>query len=287
MKRLQHFVLAAGIFGSMLLSSCSQYSVYGTYSFSMGSAKGSHFDVALVLSEYPSTDSAGAEAGRKAFSFDYANVSQDSGDSSSSEASSESEESTSSESSSAVSSETASSSSDSSSNSSGESTSSDSSSTSYTSSHTFVTDANGNLKEMHLTGDWTYYDPTQQSSSASSVAASSSEATSEATTSAETTSAAASSSATTTKSEGQRLDLNFFLLPEDSGTSELIVVPFDITKYFLEVSIVGKSANVVIPVSFNDAIDKFLEIVLEGKDPDSIKIHTVTITLTKEDKVKL
>jgi hypothetical protein len=275
MKRLQHLVLAAGIFGAMLLSSCSQYSIYGTYSFSMGSNKGTHFYVAMVLSDDPSTDSSGAEAGRKAFTFDYANVS------SSSSSSSSSEESGSSDESSATSSEVTSSSSESTSSADSSSTSS---TTSLTSSNTFVTDANGELKELHLTGDWAYYDESASSESSAS-AVSSSESSSVA-----ASSEATSSEATSTSKAahvGQRLDLNFFLLPEDTGEKELVVVPFSITKYFLDVSIDGKYANVIIPVSFNDALEKLLEIIIEGKDPESITIHTVTITLTKEDKVNL
>lgn len=275
MKRLQHLVLAAGIFGAMLLSSCSQYSIYGTYSFSMGSNKGTHFYVAMVLSDDPSTDSSGAEAGRKAFTFDYANVSSSSSSSSSSEESSSSDES------SATSSEVTSSSSESTSSADSSSTSS---TTSLTSSNTFVTDANGELKELHLTGDWAYYDESASSESSAS-AVSSSESSSVA-----ASSEATSSEATSTSKAahvGQRLDLNFFLLPEDTGEKELVVVPFSITKYFLDVSIDGKYANVIIPVSFNDALEKLLEIIIEGKDPESITIHTVTITLTKEDKVNL
>jgi hypothetical protein len=280
MKRLQHLVLAAGIFGAMLLSSCSQYSIYGTYSFSMGSNKGTHFYVAMVLSDDPSTDSSGAEAGRKAFTFDYANVSSSSSSSSSSEESSSSDES------SATSSEVTSSSSESTSSESTSSadSSSTSSTTSLTSSNTFVTDANGELKELHLTGDWAYYDESASSESSAS-AVSSSESSSVA-----ASSEATSSEATSTSKAahvGQRLDLNFFLLPEDTGEKELVVVPFSITKYFLDVSIDGKYANVIIPVSFNDALEKLLEIIIEGKDPESITIHTVTITLTKEDKVNL
>jgi hypothetical protein len=76
-------------------------------------------------------------------------------------------------------------------------------------------------------------------------------------------------------------------LPEDTGESDVVVVPFSITKYFLDVSLIGKNAEVVIPVSFNDALEKLLDIIIEGKDPESIKIHTVTITLTKEDKTNL
>jgi hypothetical protein len=284
MKRLQHVVLAAGILGTMLLSSCSQFSVYGTYSFSMGSAKGTHFYVAMVLTDDPSTDSAGAEAGRKAFSFDYANVSSESTDSSSSE-----ESSSSSEESSSVTSESSSTSSSEATSNSGESSSEDSSTTpAVTSSHTFVTDAAGNLKELHVTGDWAYYDPSAPTSSSSaSTSASSSEASSsEATSSVESVTNTASSSSAST-SNGQRLDLNFFLLPEDTGLSETTIVPFAITRYFLDVSIVGKNAEVVIPVSFSEAISKLLDIILDGKDPDSIKIHTVTITLTKEDKTNL
>lgn len=89
------------------------------------------------------------------------------------------------------------------------------------------------------------------------------------------------------ESDNVKLDIElYFTSYYSDGTQKTTFLPSAITSIFVEVSIHDKTADVVVPVSLEDALEKLLDI-LSGEDPSTISIPTVTISLTKEDNARL
>lgn len=274
MANIRRLILVSLVFLAIPLSGCQKNSVYGTYSFEMGSDKGTHFGIALTLYETVSTPServsfASSDSSfyapylaldegvvQRRFDFSFDNVSDLTSSSSAlSGASSSSDSSDSSDSSLAASSDSSVASS------SAASAGSDSLASDEESSSEAASSSNLSIKTQGL---WSFYSDYPASSSASS-----------------------STSAVDDGSRPLRIEFTHFEqidpVTKKSMDNADLFLPADITKAIFDIAIKGKIASIKIPVSSNDLLFKVLS-VLGGDDPSELDgIHQVTLELTKQD----
>jgi hypothetical protein len=224
------------------LSACQENSLYGVYAFQMGSVKDTYFRVALALKKATKTNS--SNISKHLLTFDYFNVVKN--------ASSSTE------------------------------TSSTASNVSSTSSSASASGGTATLMGLLAEVAGT----SSSSASSESIATSSAVSSSDEVTSSsgEATPADTEMHLTGMWEMGDKGVLEtelYFVYTDEQGKETEASIPSEITDLLLKITIEGKYANIEIPVSVNDAIDRVMAI-LNGDDPSTFKFHTVTIALTKE-----